>query len=217
MAFPRLQELAVAQNSNNLTDAMSIYIERKINDDLHFTTGLSHLSEVLYSRVNEDRLLIAELNVFSGPLALQCVECFKKLSQTEVLKMFEIRKSTAEAHMKIRMIPVRCQNSVKKSAKDRSFTFGSTKEADNVKILQSYNGLLLCVGLGMPVFDYVYNPSTNQYRKISYPDCLLDSSPYYSSAGLRIAFDPTKSPHYKLVDAGRTFCDIDIHMYSLET
>ncbi|GKD80890.1 hypothetical protein Tco_1347729 [Tanacetum coccineum] len=29
---------------------------------------------------------------------------------------------------------------------DNSFTIGSTKEADNVKILQSCNGLLLCSG-----------------------------------------------------------------------
>ncbi|GJW33688.1 hypothetical protein Tco_0053720 [Tanacetum coccineum] len=78
-----------AQNSNNLTNAMSVYIERKINDDLYFAAGLSHLWE-------------------------------------------------------IRMIPVR-------------------------------------------------------------------------SAGLRIAFDPTKSPHYKLMDVGRTFCDIDIQTYSSET
>ncbi|GJZ74204.1 hypothetical protein Tco_0638350 [Tanacetum coccineum] len=103
MAFPRLQELAAAQNSNNLTDAMSVYIERKINDDLHFAAGLSHLWEVLYSRVNEHRLLIAKLNVFDGPLALQCAEFFTQLSQTEVLKMLEIRKSISE----IRMIPVR--------------------------------------------------------------------------------------------------------------
>ncbi|GJU19018.1 hypothetical protein Tco_1146984 [Tanacetum coccineum] len=103
MAFPRLQELAAAQNSNSLTDAMSVYIERKINEDLHFAAGLSHLWEVLYSRVNEHSLLIAELNVFGGPLALQCAEFFKQLSQTEVLKMLEIRKSIAE----IWMIPVR--------------------------------------------------------------------------------------------------------------
>ncbi|GKD32516.1 hypothetical protein Tco_1248025 [Tanacetum coccineum] len=93
---------------------------------------------------------------------------------------------------------------------DRSFTLGSTEEADNVKILQSCNDLLLCIGSGLPVFYYVYNPSTNQYKKLPYPDCSLDNSPYYSSAGLRIAFDPTKLPHYKLVDVGRTFCDIDI-------
>ncbi|GJS50944.1 hypothetical protein Tco_0624306 [Tanacetum coccineum] len=156
MAFLRLQELAAAQNSNSLTDAMSVYIERKINEDLHFADGLSHLWEVLYSRVNEHSLLIAELNVFGGPLALQCAEFFKQLSQTD-----------------------------------------------------SCNGLLLCDGSGMPVFDYVYNTSTNQYKKLSYPDCSLDNSPYYSSAGLRVAFDPTKSPHYKLVDVGRTFYDMN--------
>nr|GEZ49789.1 hypothetical protein [Tanacetum cinerariifolium] len=100
---------------------------------------------------------------------------------------------------------------------DRSFTLGSTEEADNVKILQSCNGLLFCGGSGMPVFDYLHNPSTNQYKKLTYLDCLIDNSPYYSSAGLRITFDLIKSPHYKLVDARRTFCDIDIQIYSLET
>ncbi|GJV04094.1 hypothetical protein Tco_1337663 [Tanacetum coccineum] len=34
--------------------------------------------------------------------------------------------------------------------------------------------------------------------------------------GLRMAFDPTQSLHYKLVDSGRTSCDIDIQIYSLE-
>ncbi|GJX79904.1 hypothetical protein Tco_0328053 [Tanacetum coccineum] len=81
----------------------------------------------------------------------------------------------------------------------RSFTLGSTEEANNVKILQSCNGLLLCGGSGLPVFYYVSNPSINQYKKLSYPDCSLDNSPYYSSVGLRIAFDPTNSPHYKLL------------------
>nr|GFA60672.1 hypothetical protein [Tanacetum cinerariifolium] len=68
----------------------------------------------------------------------------------------------------------------------------------------------------MPVFDYVYNLSTNQYKKLLYPDCSIDNSPYYSSVGLRIAFDPTKSPHYKLVDARRKSYDIDIQIYSSE-
>ncbi|GJZ98428.1 hypothetical protein Tco_0670881 [Tanacetum coccineum] len=210
MAFPRLQELAAAQNSNSLTDAMSVYIERKINEDLHFAARLSHLWDVFYSLVNEHSLLIAELNVFGGPLALQCVEFFKQLSQTEVLKMLEIRKSIAEVHMQV-------HKKIDFLTVMRSFTLGSTEEADNVKILQSCNGLLLCGGSGLPVFYYVYNPSTNQYKKLSYPDCSLDNSPYYSSAGLRIAFDPTKSLHYKLVDARRIFYDIDIQIYSSET
>ncbi|GKB73898.1 hypothetical protein Tco_0935310 [Tanacetum coccineum] len=107
--------------------------------------------------------------------------------------------------------------SFKKSVLDSSFTLGSTKEADNIKILQSCIGLLLCIGSRRPVFDYVYNPSTNQSKRLPHPDCSLDNSPYYRSAGLRMAFDPTKSPHYKLVDVGRTFYDIDIQIYSSET
>ncbi|GJS31243.1 ribonuclease H-like domain-containing protein [Tanacetum coccineum] len=261
-----------------------LYIERKINDDLHFAVGLSHLWEVLYYKVNEHRLLIAELNVFGVPLALQCAEFLTQLSQTKVLRMLEIRKSIAEVHITqilhqlifammseehrtqaretyspqhkvftnddlltqiLIRLPILCIHLFstvskqwlriitsllfikthsqitkvdppdglfvnyikslfesdfvpldprlrsKKSAMDRSFSRGSTKEADNVKILKYCNGLLLY--------------------------CSLDNSPYYSSAGLRIAFDPTKSPHYKLVDAGRTFCDIDIQIYSSET
>ncbi|GKC35387.1 hypothetical protein Tco_1047771 [Tanacetum coccineum] len=101
---------------------------------------------------------------------------------------------------------------------DRSFTLGSTKEADNLKILQSCNGLLLCGGSGMPVFDYVYNPSTNKYKKLPYPHCSLDNSPYYSSAGLRIAFDPTKSPHYKLVPCSwRVWENVGVAVDSLES
>ncbi|GJY23666.1 hypothetical protein Tco_0397324 [Tanacetum coccineum] len=84
---------------------------------------------------------------------------------------------------------------------DNSFTLGSTEEVDNVKILQSCNDLLLCTGSGRPVFDYVYNPSTNQFKRLSHPDCSLDDSPYYRSAGLRMDFDPTNSLNYKLVDA----------------
>ncbi|GJR35639.1 hypothetical protein Tco_1211323 [Tanacetum coccineum] len=40
----------------------------------------------------------------------------------------------------------------RKSAMDNSFTLGSNEEADHVKILQSCNGLLLCIGSGPPAF-----------------------------------------------------------------
>ncbi|GKB96782.1 ribonuclease H-like domain-containing protein, partial [Tanacetum coccineum] len=264
MAFPHLQELAAAQNSNSLTEAMSVYIEGKINEDLCFAAGLSHLWEVLYIRVNEHRLLIAELNVFGGPLALQCAEFFKQLSHRKARKTQA--RETSSPQLKVLTnddlltqilirLPILCIHlfatvskqwlriitsplfiknrsqitkvdppvglfvshkrslfesdfvsldprlKSKKSAMDRSFTLGSTEEADNVKILQSCNGLLLCGGSGLPIFYYVYNPSTNQYKKLPYPDCSLDNSPYYSSAGLRIAFDPTKSSDYKVNDA----------------
>nr|GEU99293.1 hypothetical protein [Tanacetum cinerariifolium] len=106
---------------------------------------------------------------------------------------------------------------LKKSDMDNSFTIGFTEKAKNVKILQSCNGLLLCSGSGRLVFYYVYNPSTNQFKRLLHPDCSLDNSPYYRSARLRMAFDPTKSPYYKLMDARHTYCDIDIQIYSLET
>nr|GEU69621.1 hypothetical protein [Tanacetum cinerariifolium] len=68
----------------------------KIYDDLYFAFGSSRRWEVLYSRVNKHKKLIAELNVFGGPLALQCAEFFKQLSQTEVIKMLDIRNLIAE-------------------------------------------------------------------------------------------------------------------------
>ncbi|GJS46771.1 hypothetical protein Tco_0981167 [Tanacetum coccineum] len=78
--FLRLQELASAKNSNTLSDTMSIYIQREINADLHFAVGLSHLWDVLYNRVNERRLLTAELNAFGGPLAVHYAKFLKQLS-----------------------------------------------------------------------------------------------------------------------------------------
>ncbi|GJX82553.1 hypothetical protein Tco_0332034 [Tanacetum coccineum] len=175
MAFPRLQELAVAQNSNNLTNAMSVYIKRKINDDLYFSAGLSHLWEVLYSRVNEHRRLIAELNMFgdkevdcgntddpkwlriiTSPLFIKNRSQITEVDPPVVLFVNHI-KSLFESDFVL--LDPKLQS--KKSDMDRSFTLGSTEEADNVKILQSCNGLLLCGGSRLLVFDYVYTPSTS--------------------------------------------------------
>ncbi|GKE09951.1 hypothetical protein Tco_1413502 [Tanacetum coccineum] len=72
--FTCLQEIAAVGNSSNLTDVMSVYIQREINEDLQFAVGLSQLWDVLYIRVNVIRMLSSELNVFGGPLAFQCAE-----------------------------------------------------------------------------------------------------------------------------------------------
>nr|GEV86062.1 zinc finger, CCHC-type [Tanacetum cinerariifolium] len=70
---------------------------RKMTDEtyIEFHKKLDFVS-VMKNMVNEHNLLIAELNVFGGLLALQCAEFFKQLSQTKVLKMLEIRKSIAK-------------------------------------------------------------------------------------------------------------------------
>ncbi|GKB06345.1 hypothetical protein Tco_0834578, partial [Tanacetum coccineum] len=80
----------------------------------------------------------------------------------------------------------------RKYTSDKSFTLGSTKAVDNVNILQSYNGLLLCT-------DYAH-----------------DDSNFYGCAGLRLAFDPTKSHDYKVVRAGSNSCIQIPHMLHLE-
>nr|GEV94675.1 hypothetical protein [Tanacetum cinerariifolium] len=59
----------------------------------------------------------------------------------------------------------------KKYTSDKSFTLGFTEAVDNVNILQSCNE----------------------------PDYAHDDSNFYGCAGLRLAFDPTKSPDYKVV------------------
>ncbi|GJS95433.1 hypothetical protein Tco_0802401 [Tanacetum coccineum] len=52
----------------------------------------------------------------------------------------------------------------KKSTIDHSFGFD--EEVDYVRILQSCNGLLLCSGSAWPIFYYVYNPSTNLFKRL---------------------------------------------------
>ncbi|GKA14027.1 hypothetical protein Tco_0693673 [Tanacetum coccineum] len=96
---------------------------------------------------------------------------------------------------------------------ENSFTLGSTEEADKVTILQSCNGLLLCTGSRRHAFDYVYNPSTNLLKILPEPDYANVDSNIYRCAGLRLAFDLTKSPYYKVVRAERTCSDIFIQIY----
>ncbi|GJZ98429.1 RNA-directed DNA polymerase, eukaryota, reverse transcriptase zinc-binding domain protein [Tanacetum coccineum] len=52
----------------------------------------------------------------------------------------------------------------------------------------------------MHAFDYVYNPSTNLLKILSEPDYANVDSNLYGCAGLRLAFHPTKSPYYKVVN-----------------
>ncbi|GKA69503.1 hypothetical protein Tco_0775567, partial [Tanacetum coccineum] len=68
--------------------------------------------------------------------------------------------------------------------------------------VQSCNGLLLCTGPGWPACNYVYNPSTNLFKMLPPPDYSHADSPFYTSVGLRMAFDPTKLLNYKVVHNG---------------
>nr|GEU97539.1 hypothetical protein [Tanacetum cinerariifolium] len=96
---------------------------------------------------------------------------------------------------------------------ENSFTRASTEAIENVKIVQSYNSLLLCTGPGRPACNDVYNPSTNLFKMLSPLDYSHADSPFYMSVGLRRAFDPTKSLNYKVVHVGRTSFYINIQTY----
>ncbi|GJT21865.1 hypothetical protein Tco_0891802 [Tanacetum coccineum] len=204
-----------------------------------------------------------------------------------------------------------------KSTMDISFSLGSAEEVDNLKILQSCNGLLLCSGSALPAFNMlhrgrnflhsfggsvgsnnpiddicsreftIYGMMKGRYvRTVSYlvntdgfmtslserwsirstvwsiglgereedsfliPDltqenprwitplvplrklimlgscslemvcfCVLTGRGllFITSVVLRMAFDPRKSFDYKVVQAGRTPCNIEIQIYSSET
>nr|GEX33122.1 hypothetical protein [Tanacetum cinerariifolium] len=89
----------------------------------------------------------------------------------------------------------------KKSTMDHSF--GSAEDVDHVRILQSCNGLLLCSGSAWHVFYYIYNPSTILFKRLPQPNYYLrDDSWFFINGLFRLAFDPRKSSHYKVVQAG---------------
>ncbi|GJX94326.1 F-box protein-like protein [Tanacetum coccineum] len=96
-------------------------------------------------------------------------------------------------------VPLDSRFESRKGNVENSFTLASTETVENVKIVQSCNGLLLCTGPGWPSCNYVYNPSTNLFKMLPPPDYSHADSPFYTSAGLRMAFDPTKSLNYKVV------------------
>ncbi|GJS48179.1 hypothetical protein Tco_0598300 [Tanacetum coccineum] len=75
------------------------------------------------------------------------------------------------------------------------------------KILQSCSGLLLCSSSHDKLY-HVYNPSIHLFTTLPQPHIrhLMFDTTY---GGIKLAFDPTKSPHYKVIHAGRIYGDDD--------
>ncbi|GKE91409.1 hypothetical protein Tco_1572504 [Tanacetum coccineum] len=97
-------------------------------------------------------------------------------------------------------------------------SFGFDKEVDHVRILQSCNGLLLCTGSEWLCFYYVYNPSTNLFKRLPQANYYLrDDLGFFRCGVFRLAFDLRKSIHYKVVLAEHPSGDTWIHIYSSET
>ncbi|KAM5552877.1 F-box protein [Rosa sericea] len=79
----------------------------------------------------------------------------------------------------------------------------SVPDGSKLRILQSCNGLFLC---HIPIFGeqrkhhpvYVVNPTTTQFRAVSSPRVREDMD-RLAFVRYALAFDPSKSPHYKVV------------------
>ncbi|KAL6216466.1 hypothetical protein ACLB2K_009689 [Fragaria x ananassa] len=72
---------------------------------------------------------------------------------------------------------------------------------DEINIIHSCNGLFLCRGRlekGDQRYYYVLNPTTNQFSTLI-PPAATTSGQSCNIINLALAFDPSKSPHYKVL------------------
>ncbi|OMO52209.1 hypothetical protein COLO4_37348 [Corchorus olitorius] len=102
----------------------------------------------------------------------------------------------------------------------RTLTF--VEYPSGICILQSCNGLMLCRSfrpLGKQIY-YIYNPTRNQYRVL--PGMQGCNDPSWDSRitrEVKLAFDPSKSTHYKVICICK--CDLPDHyqvkIYSSKT
>nr|GEU81527.1 hypothetical protein [Tanacetum cinerariifolium] len=91
----------------------------------------------------------------------------------------------------------------KKSAMDSSFTLGLTEEANNVKILQSCNGFLMCASSGRPVFYY-----TVRYRwSIVLREKEEDSFLVINLSGKVVQYNLISKTLHKIYDCGSNQLD----------
>ncbi|KAL7229413.1 hypothetical protein ACSBR2_008007 [Camellia fascicularis] len=88
-----------------------------------------------------------------------------------------------------------------------------------IRIFQSCNGLLLCRGQHL----YIYNPTTNQFTTLPEPPTprvrtTVNRFDFFCCSSL--AFDPSKSPHYKVVSvysSNTSSKHYDLEIFSSET
>lgn len=93
-----------------------------------------------------------------------------------------------------------------------------TKDPSGIKILQSCNGLLLCCSSRARKHNrkyYVYNPTTKKFSTL--PKFEPGTGIRNRIRGMSLAFDPTKSPHYKVVCVRGFETDSGEYRYQIES
>uniref|UniRef100_A0A5B7BZX2 Uncharacterized protein n=1 Tax=Davidia involucrata TaxID=16924 RepID=A0A5B7BZX2_DAVIN len=115
-------------------------------------------------------------------------------------------------------------NNILSGAPFRALNFAD--DPSGIKILQSCNGLLLCSSfrriIGKTTRNYyLYNPTTKQYSTLPPPGDGGGGGRESSNVfGVSLAFDPSKSPHYKVICIRSAVTSIyyyRIDIYSSET
>ncbi|XVF49413.1 hypothetical protein PTKIN_Ptkin04bG0009900 [Pterospermum kingtungense] len=113
-----------------------------------------------------------------------------------------------------------------KSSADAPFKFLTfIKHYWGLKVVQSCYGLLLCCSKIYPSQPdyYIYNPTTKQFVTLPLPDYNRNTRIAY---GFSLAFDHTKSPHYKVVcvrasdqdyDSESSYISLQVEIYSSQT
>ncbi|XP_026456800.1 F-box protein At5g07610-like [Papaver somniferum] len=100
----------------------------------------------------------------------------------------------------------------------RSFT----EYIHGIEIVQSCNGLLICKSYSLSLRDftyYIFNPSTNKSKILPQSQLLRSNHRFIDSVSL--AFDPFRSPYYKVVaiwtDRSTSCYNYKIEIYDSET
>ncbi|KAJ4706608.1 putative F-box family protein [Melia azedarach] len=105
----------------------------------------------------------------------------------------------------------------------KTLSFGDSQSA--IRVLQSCNGLLLCSSLQANSTNrnrihnyFICNPTTKQYTTL--PQLPTGNGVFRDYHGVNLAFDPSKSPHYKVIGVRNCACSqghYQIDVYSTKT
>ncbi|KAL3650397.1 hypothetical protein CASFOL_006800 [Castilleja foliolosa] len=91
------------------------------------------------------------------------------------------------------------------------------KDSSGIKIVHSCNGLLLCSSFKARDHNrkyYVHNPTTNKFLVL--PKLDIQSGVSSKIRGMSLAFDPAKSPYYKVVSVQVYGLDYGEYKYQIE-
>ena len=96
-----LEELAVAANSTELPYKMTLYFDRETDREVKYAKTLFVAYQELRDIVAERNKLMCEMEIGRPSLQIfKCLEHMKKLNQSDVIQLLELKKMIGEAKLK---------------------------------------------------------------------------------------------------------------------